>query len=99
MDAGLKVTIRASGTTLKAAGMLELREFEGAAINRNDSRDAPGYFHLSISRGPECFNAGGGRYVRSLAGHGRAAPYRAARDRCFAGLEASDRFVLGLEAR
>jgi hypothetical protein len=50
VDAGLKVTIHASGTTLKAAGMLELQEFEGAAINRNDSRDPPGYFHLSISR-------------------------------------------------
>ena len=50
VDAGLKVTIRASGTTLEAAGMLELREFEGAAINRNDSRNQPGYFHLSISR-------------------------------------------------
>jgi hypothetical protein len=48
--AGLKVTIRASGTTLESAEMLGLSEFAGAPIERNDSRDQFGYFYLMVSR-------------------------------------------------
>jgi len=57
VDAGLKVEIRASGRTLADTGMLHLLEFEGATINRDDSKDPLGYFHITVNR-PVRYQAG-----------------------------------------